>query len=109
MDKVIMDVQVKMEVRLKSSLSSLRALGEVHTKFVAQVAFGLRFQRSTYVWKANETTFPMDLVPHQNSFRVNGNIRIKKMFKICPGAASPSLGPLGRVSCRSLIGTCPGV
>ena len=60
MDKVIMDVQVKMENQLISSSSPLRVLGGVHTKFIAQVAFGLRFRRSTYAWKVNEIIFPMD-------------------------------------------------
>src|SRR5438034_9059413 len=35
--------------------------------------------------------------------------RNKSASRICQGAASPSFGPLGRVSCWSPLGTRPGV
>ena len=38
----------------------IRNLGAAHTKTVAQVAYVVRFGRSTYVWKAKEISFPMD-------------------------------------------------
>lgn len=41
MNKVIMGVQIKMDVKLISSLSPPRAPGAIHTKFIAQIAFEL--------------------------------------------------------------------
>ena len=43
MEKVVMDVQAKMKVRLISNLSPPRAPGAIDTKIITQIAFGLRF------------------------------------------------------------------
>jgi hypothetical protein len=42
-------------------------------KIVAQAVNGLRFQCSTYVWKSNEITFPMEPVLAQLDFGVDRN------------------------------------
>jgi hypothetical protein len=41
--------------------------GADSTKTDAQVAYGLRLGRSSYARKAKKTTYPMVLVPYQNS------------------------------------------
>ena len=87
MHKVVIGVQP----RWISSSSPSRAPGPVHTKIIAYIVFGLWFQRSTYVWKANEITFTMNMVSRQNSFQADGNSRNKKGSRICPGVASSSL------------------
>src|SRR5438105_3078063 len=75
----------------------------------AQDAYGLRFRRFLCPWKYNFITFPMPLGSLQNSFGVNGKRRNKSASRICQGVASPSFGPLSRVSCWSPLGVCPGV
>jgi hypothetical protein len=50
----------------------------------------------------------MALDPPQNSFWVDRNRRNKWTSRICHGAASPSFGPLARVSCWRPLGLCPG-
>src|SRR5205809_2213725 len=51
----------------------------------------------------------MTPVPHQTSIRVNGNRPNKWTSRICQGAAPPSFGPLGLVSCWSPLGARLGV
>src|SRR5436189_1129018 len=51
----------------------------------------------------------MPPVSPQNSIGVNGKRQNKSASRICQGAASPSFGPLGRVSCWSPLGARPGV
>ena len=52
----------------------------------------------------------MQVVSHQKPFVINGNRRNKSASKICQGAATPSFGPLDRVSCLGpLGGTSRGV
>src|SRR5438105_15755198 len=51
----------------------------------------------------------MPPVSPQNSIGVNGKCRNKSASRICQGAASPSFGPLGRVSCWSPLGARSGV
>jgi hypothetical protein len=58
-----------------SSLS--RTLGAAHAKTEAQVAYKLRFRHSIYGWKDNFIIWPMTLIPHQNSSRINENHRNK--------------------------------
>jgi hypothetical protein len=50
----------------------------------------------------------MVLVPPQNFFWVDRNRQNKWTSRICHGAASPSFGPLPRVSCWSPLGLRPG-
>jgi hypothetical protein len=50
----------------------------------------------------------MALVPPQNSFWVNGNHQNDWTSRICQCAASPSFGPLARVSCWSPLRLRPG-
>ncbi len=75
--------QVKVEAQTKSTPGAIRSPRPVCTKMGAQFAYVLGLGHSLYGWKAKKITFPMVLVPRQNSFRVNGNR---------PGAASPYLG-----------------
>ena len=77
----------------------IRNSGAAHTKTVAQVAYALRFGRTTYAWKAKEISFPMDLAPCKNSVGVNGNRQNNMTSRICQGAVPPSFGLLARVPC----------
>ena len=52
-------VQVKLEAQSKSSSSLFRPAGPFDAKIGAQDAYGLRFGRTTYAWKANLVTFPV--------------------------------------------------
>ena len=79
----------------------IRNSGAAHTKTVTQVAYVLRFGRSTYVWKAKEISFPMDLAPCINSYGVNRNRRNNLTSRICQSAAPPSFGLLAHVPCRA--------
>ena len=90
--RIIEDVQVKVEAQTKSTSGAIRSSGPVFTKTGAQVAYVLGLGRSLYGWKAKKITFPMVLVPHPNSFRVNGNRPNKLTTRICHRAASPYLG-----------------
>jgi hypothetical protein len=45
------------------SLSPTRSLGLSHIQIDVQIAYDLRFGRSTYARKAKEIKFPMELVP----------------------------------------------
>lgn len=60
--------RIMLEAQLKPTSNPIRSPGPGRTKTDAQIASGLRFGCSTYVWKAEKTTFPMALVPCQNSF-----------------------------------------
>ena len=77
----------------------IRNSGAAHTKTVTQVAYVLRFGRSTYAWKAKEIIFPMDLSQCKISSGVNRNHRNNMTSRICQGAGSPSFGLLARVPC----------
>ena len=77
----------------------IRNLGAAHTKTVAQVAYVVRFGRSTYVWKAKEISFPMDPALCKNSSVFNRNHRNNMTSRIYQGAAPPSFGLLARVPC----------
>ena len=52
----------KVEAQTDSTLSLIRSSRAVSTKTDAQVAYGLGFGRSSYARKANEKTFPIDLI-----------------------------------------------
>jgi hypothetical protein len=45
----------------------------------------------------------MEVVPHQNSFRINRNLRNKLTSRICQGAASSSFGPFGPCNVSGLL------
>jgi len=90
--RIIKDVQVKVEARTKSTSSTIRSPGPVYTKTGALVAYVLGLGRSLCGWKAKKVTFPMVLVPHPNSFEVNGNRPNKLTSRIYPVDASPYLG-----------------
>jgi hypothetical protein len=74
------DVHEKVANQSNSELPSsspTRSLGPPHIPIDVQIAYNLRFGRSTYAWKAKEITFLMTLVScptkigvicnHQNS------------------------------------------
>jgi hypothetical protein len=71
--RIIEDVQVKVEAQTKSTSGVIRSPEPVCTKTGTQIACVLGLGRSLYGWKAKKITFPMFLVPHPNSFQVNGN------------------------------------
>jgi hypothetical protein len=47
----------------------------IHAKKDAQITFGLRFERCTYVKKAKEIIFLMQLLSYENSSGINKNHR----------------------------------
>ena len=61
-----------------SNSSSPWTLWVAHTKIIGQIAFGLWYQRSTYVCKANGTTFPMDLVHVKIPSKLTGIVEIRR-------------------------------
>ena len=94
----------EMEAQSNSSSSLPRPPGPVCLKLVTQDASGLCFRRSTYGWKANLIRKPIQVVSHQKLFEINGNCQNKSTSRICQGAATPSFGPLDRVSCLGPLG-----
>ena len=103
------DAHHQLEAESNSTSSPPRNPGAGRTKIDVQDAYRLRFQRFLIPWKYNFVTFPMPPVSPQNSIGVNGKRQNKSASRICQGAASPSFGPLGRVSCWSPLGARPGV
>ena len=69
---------------------------------------GLHFRRSTYGWKVNLIRKPIQVVSRQKPFVIDGNRRNKSASRICQGTATPSFGPLDRVSCLDPLGAHPG-
>jgi hypothetical protein len=55
------------------SLSPTRSLGPPHIQIDVQIAYNLRFERSTYAWKAKEITFLMELVSYPTNIGVIRN------------------------------------
>src|SRR6266540_245160 len=98
------DAHHQLEAESNSTSSPPRNPGAGRTKIDAQDAYRLRFQRFLIPCKDNFITFPMPPVSPQNSIGVNGKHQNKSASRICQGAASPSFGPLGRVSCWSPLG-----
>ena len=94
----------EVESQSNSSSSLPWTLGPVCLKLVTQDASGHHFQRSIYGWKANLIRKLIQVVSHQKPFRINGNRRNKSASRIYQGAATPSFGPLGRVSCLGPLG-----
>ena len=101
--------RVKMEVQTKSISSLFRSPGAVCIKLDTQVAYGLRLRWSTYGWKDNFIRKPMEVVPLQNSIRINRNCRNNLTFGICHDAASSSFGALGLVTCWDTFRTWRGI
>ena len=103
-------VQQKPEARSNKISSLPRPPGPVYLKLVTQDASGLCFRRSTYGWKPNLIRKLIQVVSHQKLFGINRNNQNKSASRICQGAATPSFGPLDRVSCLGpLGGTSRGV
>uniref|UniRef100_J3MK37 Uncharacterized protein n=1 Tax=Oryza brachyantha TaxID=4533 RepID=J3MK37_ORYBR len=73
MERIMKNIQVKVEAQTNSISITVRSPRPVCSKTDAQVAYVLGLGRSLYEWKAKKIIFPMDLVPRPNSFRVNGN------------------------------------
>ena len=94
----------KPEAQSNMNSSLPRPLGPVCLKLVTQDVSGLCFRQSTYGWKDNLTRKPIQLVSHQKPFRINRNHQNKSASRICQGAATPSFGPLDRVSSLGLLG-----
>jgi hypothetical protein len=74
-------------------------LGKVATD--ATTSYEIRLGRSLYGWKDNLIELPMASVSCQNNIWVDRNRRKKWTSRIYQGVASPSFGPLARVSCWS--------
>ena len=98
------DVQHKPKAQSNKNSSLPRLLGPVCLKLVTQDASGLRFQWSTYGWKANLIRKPIQVVLGQKLFGINGNRRNKSASRICQGATTLVFGPLDPVSCLGPLG-----
>jgi hypothetical protein len=103
------DVQAKPEAQSNPSSSLPRPSGPVCNKTDAQDASELRFRWSTYGWKDNFIRKPIQVVSHQNLFRINRNHQNKSASRICQGAATPSFGPLGLITCWDTFRTWRGI
>jgi hypothetical protein len=101
--------RVKMEVQTKSISSLFWSLGAVCMKLDTRVAYRLRLRWSTYGWKDNFIRKPMEVVPLQNSIRINRNSQNKLTSGIYHDAASSSFGALGIVTCWDTFRTWRGV
>jgi hypothetical protein len=77
------------------------------TKTDAHIAYVVGFGFSLYGWKDNFKKLPMEPVSGPNSSGVDGNRLHKLTSRICSGAAMPSFGLLGRVSCQGPFGARP--
>jgi hypothetical protein len=96
------------KAKSNSTSSPPWSLELVCTKMDAQDASKLHLGRDLYGWKDKKIRFSTQLVLTSNLFGVNryGN---KSMSRFCFGAATPSFGLLGHVSCWSPLGVRPGV
>ena len=95
---------LEVEAQSNSSSNLPRHPGPVCLKVVTQDASGLHFRRSTYGWKDNLISKPIQVVSCQNRFGINRNHQNKSASRICQGATTPSFGPLDRVSCLGPLG-----
>jgi hypothetical protein len=76
----------------------IRIPGTVRTKIITEIAYGLRFGRFLYGWKAKRITFPIDLVSHPNTFLFHGKRRNNEAYRIGHGVVLPYFGLMGYVS-----------
>jgi hypothetical protein len=88
--------------RPKSSSSPPRNPGLVCLELVTQDTFGLCFRWSIYGWKAYLIRKPIQVVPRQKLFGINGNRRNKSLSRIYQGAVSPSFGLFGPCNVSAL-------
>ena len=98
------EVQQKPEARSNMISSLPRPPGPVCLKLVTQDAPRLRFQRSTCGSKDKLIRKPIQVVSHQKLFGINRNRQSNSASRIYQGAATPSFGPLDRVSCLGPLG-----
>jgi hypothetical protein len=101
------DVRIKMEVQTGSTSFQFRTPGTARTKTDAHVAYGVGFGCSLYGWKDNFKKLPMEPVSGPTSSGVDGNRLHKLTSRIYFGAATPSFGLLGSVSCQGPFGVHP--
>jgi hypothetical protein len=103
------DDQIKTEAQTGLTSFQFRTSGTTRTKTDAHVAYGVGFGCSLYGWKDNFKKLPMEPASVPNSSGVNGNRLHKLTSRICSGAATPSFGLLGRVSCQGPFRARPRV
>jgi hypothetical protein len=96
-----------MQAQTGSTLFQFRTPGIARTKTDTHVAYGVGFECSLYGWKDNFKKLPMAPASGPNSSGVDGNRLHKLTSRICSGAATPSFGLLGRVSCQGPFGVRP--
>jgi hypothetical protein len=96
-----------MEAQTGLTSFQFRTPGTTRTKTDAHVAYRVRFGCSLYGSKDNFKKLLMEPVSGPNSSRVDGNRLHKLTSRICSGAATPSFGLLGRVSCQGPFGARP--
>ena len=94
----------EVKAQSNSSSSPSRSPGAARTKKDVQVAYDVCFGHSLYGWKDNLISKLIQVVSRQKLFEINGNHRNKSASRICQGAATPSFGPLGHVSCLGPLG-----
>jgi hypothetical protein len=87
------DGQIELEAQPTSSSMRSQSSRPIHANLDVQISSGLRFVRSIYVWNSEKTTFTMDFVPCQSSFRIDGNRRNTIASIVGLGAASPFFSP----------------
>jgi hypothetical protein len=88
------DGQIELEAQPTSSSTWSQSPRLVHANLDAQMSSsGLYFGWSIYVRKTEKTIFIMDLVPCQNSFRINGNHQNMITSRVDLSVASPFFNP----------------
>jgi hypothetical protein len=97
-----------MEAQTGSTSFQFRTPGTARTKTDAHIAYGVGFGCYLYGRKDNFKKLPMEPVSDPNSSGVGRNRLHNLTSRICSGAATPSFGLLGCVSCQGPFGACPG-
>jgi hypothetical protein len=106
------DMHEKVANQSNSELPSsnpTRSPGSPHIQIDVQIAYDLRFGRSTYARKAKEITFPMALVSCPTKIRVVRNHQNNTDFQNCFLVSRHYFGLMGHVSSWSPLGTRPRV
>jgi hypothetical protein len=101
------DVRIKMEAQTCSTSFQFWTPVTAHTKTDAHVAYVVGLGFSLCGWKDNFKKLPMEPVSGPNSSGVDRNRLHNLTSRICSGAATPSFGLLGRVSCQGSFGARP--
>jgi hypothetical protein len=82
------------ELKYKLFASLVWTAGVGPTKTDAHVTYGLRFGHSRCRWKSKDISFPTQLIPRQNTLRIDNSRHNKMTCRICQKSriAWPPLG-----------------